>query len=129
MNEEQQRIAIAEVVGVVWERLDGSHHPYKWMRDGVKVMPYIQPPDYLNDRGSIISALSYLPEHKIEEFGEELLTILLLSGEIKDYPVTLPAECGFREIRGTLDLVLAIVKSTPQQLAEAFLRTLVLWKD
>ncbi len=105
MTPESQRIAIAEACG--WERTmyqavgKIGDVPF-WYREG-KFCPYADLPDYLNDLNEMHEAEKVLTEEQRPYYLKYL-----------------------REFRGTL---FDTYHSTAAQRAEAFLRTLSLWKE
>lgn len=100
MTLEQQRIAIAEACG--WFFMDDSwHYP-----NGAKA---ITTPDYLNDLNAMHEAEKMLTEHQWDEY--ERVLRLVCDG------------CSYYEGAGK-----ELLHATTSQRAEAFLKTLKLWK-
>lgn len=102
MKPEEQRVAIAKACGWV-------ESPYgKWSHDGLILRDPLNPPDYLNDLNAC---------HKMEDniVGSGLAGS---SVDVK-YHKQLAAICSTRPIWN----------ATAAQRAEAFLKTLSLWKD
>jgi len=110
MKPEEQRIAIAKACG--WKLVDGSQ--VCWSKDGGKTYD-LQFPDYLND-------LDAMAEAEVR---------LHLNADKR----ALPAR--WRQYRDELAKVVGcawyqsaeLLRSTAAQRAEAFLRTLNLWKE
>lgn len=147
MNQQEQRIAIAEACG--WrpgedDRMrDGT---YRWdvRRDGVifgsKPLTYLDSdefcgsylcdqkvPDYPNDLNAMREAWSMLPklpmvgrEVSNEEIALRQLAMVVAPKYAPDWP-----HCDSYCIRA----VLAIANATASQYAEAFLRTIGKWRD
>ena len=116
MTPEQQRIAIAEACG--WYdlvkqdvSLFGKHEPESQKTFELDV------PDYLNDLNAMHEAEKVLPIDRQYEYGEKLRVI---SGNVGP-------KGGHFTPNGFGCYALAHLSAT--QRAEAFLRTLNLWKD
>lgn len=102
MKPEQQRIAIAEACGWV-------ESPYgKWSNDGLILRDPLNPPDYLNDLNAMHEAVKSLPQNLKPRYFTCLCAVV--SGAI--------SLNGYSEA----------TEATAAQRAEAFLRTLDLWK-
>jgi hypothetical protein len=101
MTEQQQRIAISEVCG--WNQSTSG----KWFK-GLFMMPDpLNPPDYLNDLNAMNEAENTLNEIQGCIFCDNLFKILNSSDGVSEFMK---------------------VNATAAQRAEAFLKTLNLWK-
>lgn len=69
-------------------------------------------PDYLNDRDAMVEAILCLPDDKRRKFGGWLKYVMVIWGDIND-----------------LDLIYVSVTAPLDILAQAYLRTVGLWKD
>ena len=99
MKPEQQRIAIAEACGWV-------ESPYgKWSNDGLILRDPLNPPDYLNDLNAMHEAEKTLDYNQMNRYQNIELSC-------------------FVHTETTW-----ICSATAAQRAEAFLRTLNLWKE
>jgi hypothetical protein len=101
MNQEQQRIAIAEACA--WTESPSG----KWHHEGFMLPDPLNPPDYLNDLNAMTEAVMSLPE----EMQNNYLGYL----------------AGICEVKMVKD-VFRMHNATAAQRAEAFLKTLNLWK-
>ena len=112
MTPEAQRIVIAQTCGYKYEpnwpqtiRLKNGYIKFKWLQDG---FGKDEPPDYLNDLNAMHEAEKVLKVEQHFTFQVELARVI--------NTITYP-------------LNFALLHSTAAQRAEAFLRTLNLWKD
>ena len=130
MTSEAQRVAIAEARG--WK---GPHHTDTiasmkgwwsqhrgvwWLTPEGKHVLISSVPDYLNDRNTIVEAiLHHTPEHKQGAFVVMLARVMAgtagKGGRAQGIRISVPQFC--------------MICARPEQLCEAFLRTLNLWKD
>lgn len=128
MDKKEQRIAISEVCG--WKRVRGdwendhfhcgSHncsHTYhfKWIppEGGYASTCHendVLVPDYLNDLNAMREAIRTLDDEQMLEFMLNLCDVLVIFPDLSKWTI----------------LSKALI-ATPEQLAEAFLRTLNLW--
>ncbi len=116
MTPEQQRIAIAESLGELNVRFTDSglciasigemEYGTFWGTHGI--------PDYLNDLNAMHESIKSLSVNELEVFAEELARITYGGGEWHGDFTTIT--------------VMEMLQSTAAQRAEAFLRTLNLWK-
>ena len=112
MTSEQQRIAIAKACG--WRRIHGAEiYEWSWMDkndNGTNELP-----DYLNDLNAMHEAEKKLPEERHPKWIRYLVQICTqTAAERRDKLVAPPAYYT--------------ATATAAQRAEAFLRTLNLWK-
>lgn len=108
MNETNQRIAIATLLGwKLWE-FTGTNHDEVWWSDpnGVSKLRD-NPPDYLNDLNAMHEAEKVLTTRDASSYCKEIYKITACP-EWASFPV---------------------IHATAAQRAEAFLRTLNLWKE
>ena len=120
MTPEQQRIAIAEFCGWKWDGrftvLDPNGKRL-CSRDGEEGLTWKQAclqkkiPDYLNDLNAMHEAWLKLPPSEKERFESELYSIVIGQGEYSRND-----DAGW------------ITNATAAQRAEAFIKTLNLWK-
>jgi hypothetical protein len=119
MTQEQKRIAIAEACG--WKLTDGvtiTGTPYKkWVNDGRAAYAVDELPDYLNDLNAMHEAEETLGANDKVFFVASLFGILGL-----DCP-------SFEKEARPNDFYFAVAHATAAQRAEAFGRTLGLWKE
>lgn len=116
MSPEKQRIAIAEACGWEWKKYGDTMAWYnwsmKWVRAVCGICPDIVPvdplPDYLNDLNAMHEAEKVLKVEQHFTFQVELARVI--------NTITYP-------------LNFALLHSTAAQRAEAFLKTIGLWKD
>ncbi len=104
MNEQEQRIAIAEACG--WEDCGMGW----WRHEGIG--DRLNPPDYLHDLDAMHEAEKVLTEHQQELYGG-----FLHSGRL----------CLFNAY--CTEWSWNLIHATAAQRAEAFLRTIGKWKD
>jgi hypothetical protein len=115
MNEEKQRIAIAEACG--WQRFCPDKDPNYWYKPGWReVVITNKLPDYLNDLNAMRGAEGVLGGEKRVEYLDALLDVL-----------------GLNLGPGGWDMdfnsVWQMTAATAAQRAEAFLKTLGKWED
>lgn len=130
MNTEAQRIAIAEACGYRMVEYPYAYPSIEMIKSRVSpevfsqllTYGYEKIPDYLNDLNAMAAAEQFAIFEDgagsiiaSEEYGRQLIRIVL---EVDDEGV--PA---------TLSGVATVARSTAAQRAEAFLRTLNLWKE
>lgn len=108
MTPEQQRIAIAESVGIYLH--DGDHAPsnYTFVTDL---------PDFLNDRNAMVEAIASLPAHHRIAFGRNIQEILNIGlvGYIPNYP-------------NDYKKIVSFLTAPVHLIAEAFLKTIGKWE-
>lgn len=104
MTPEKQRIAIAEACG--WKKAEPPNTPV-WWKNGEWVSIIYDLPDYLSDLNAMHEAEKVLKVEQHFTFQVELARVI--------NTITYP-------------LNFALLHSTASQRAEAFLRTLNLWK-
>jgi hypothetical protein len=114
MNEQEQRIAIAQACG--FYQSDGEWHfpnGAKLSADGMHEIP-----DYLNDLNAMNEAeIAFIANPKLEyKYGEMLARMTI--GPERDEKGFAPNGWGY----------FAVASATAAERAEAFLRTLNLWK-
>lgn len=113
MSPEQQRIAIAEACG--WTGFNPDNIPdclqYTAKAPSGK---WGLIPDYLNDLNAMHEAMSVLDYDQADEFDDHLCDICKRANDMEDNPTP------WR---------FAVTNATAAQRAEAFLRTLNLWKE
>jgi hypothetical protein len=107
MTPEQQRIAIAEACGWKLKPLAHASHQQVWMFNGIAR----RLPDYLNDLNAMHEA------EKMLNFEQSVMFRHFLECNSDGPDAKFPTACA------------AMCHATPTQRAEAFLRTLGLWKE
>ena len=113
MTPEEQRIAIAEACGWRWERLwTGELHGKPTGEQG----PFREVPDYLNDINAMHEAEAARDLHHDQRWIETLV-----HGGLEASGLRLDRTDGW-------DWALVCARATAAQRAEAFLKTLNLWK-
>jgi hypothetical protein len=124
MNAHKQRIAIAQACGAkLWKNPTNFGPLELWSfdcpspssifdRDRCDSFSLI--PDYLNDLNAMHEAMSIFDYDQADEFDDHICDICKRANDIADNP----APWRF-----------AVTNATATQRAEAFLRTLNLWKD
>lgn len=121
MTPEAQRIAIAEACG--WKFHPLTEHLYSPNEKAEAIMCWVRPgndswhtecvPDYLNDLDAMNEAVSIFDYDQADEFDDHLCDICKRANDLADNP----APWRF-----------AVTNATAVQRAEAFLKTLKLWK-
>lgn len=110
MNNEKQRIAIAEACG--WTVINGYLCHIKTNRNGAEEVATIAPlPDYLNDLNAMHEAEKILTALQRAPYAHELLRLVAIN----------QPWCH-------LDFF-QVAHATAEQRAEAFLRTIGKWED
>ena len=119
MNQEEQRIAIAEACG--WKNADhpdvmklkhGWTMPEKWCMDPNGVLRFNHDrPNYLNDLNAMHCAEEMFADDQWVEYRENIRTVVL------------------GPVRYVSQWCKADIHSTARQRAEAFLRTIGKWKE
>lgn len=126
MTPEAQRVAIAEACG--WTRI-GKTDDGRWVgrspNDFVGYITYDDLPDYLSDLNAMHEAEKTLVKRQKTVYGDRLADVLNLDD---DY-YTERSELGDRIYSLNSYLFREVAHATATQRAEAFLRTLNLWKD
>jgi hypothetical protein len=133
MTPKAQRIAIAEACGATWASVppkpdngfSSEYHPKRLLTfnpDDLRILPLADPrnhdsilvPDYLNDLNAMHEVVSIFDYDQADEFDDHLCDICKRANDLADNPTP------WR---------FAVTNATAAQRAEAFLKTLCLWKD
>ena len=115
MNEQEQRIAIAEACG--WTVVsDTICNVYPNLSTGEpELEPVAEMPDYLNDLNAMHEAEKVLTEKKLKRYAHEMIGYARRAAGYENHESHYP--------------VPFVLRATAAQRAEAFLKTLNLWTD
>jgi hypothetical protein len=130
MTPEAQRIAIAEACGWTEVRADPEHYIHSGLRNPHKLCGrrngrYWALPDHLSDLNAMHEAEKVLTATQIKDYVKSLLRI-----HCRDVKQALSERLLETDVATLhVNTLHALIHATAAQRAEAFLRTLNLWKD